>query len=47
MDIAPKGARTLSEMYRKTRDEAFGAEVKARIMLGYIRDSLGLPMTLI
>jgi aspartyl-tRNA(Asn)/glutamyl-tRNA(Gln) amidotransferase subunit A len=29
-----KGARTLSEMYRKTRDEAFGAEVKRRIMLG-------------
>jgi aspartyl-tRNA(Asn)/glutamyl-tRNA(Gln) amidotransferase subunit A len=27
-------ARTLSEMYRKTRDEAFGAEVKRRIMLG-------------
>ncbi len=26
--------RTLSEMYRKTRDEAFGAEVKRRIMLG-------------
>jgi aspartyl-tRNA(Asn)/glutamyl-tRNA(Gln) amidotransferase subunit A len=29
-----KGARTLSEMYRKSRDEAFGAEVKRRIMLG-------------
>jgi aspartyl-tRNA(Asn)/glutamyl-tRNA(Gln) amidotransferase subunit A len=29
-----KGARTLSEMYRRTRDEAFGAEVKRRIMLG-------------
>jgi len=27
-------ARTLSEMYRKTRDEALGAEVKRRIMLG-------------
>jgi aspartyl-tRNA(Asn)/glutamyl-tRNA(Gln) amidotransferase subunit A len=27
-------ARTLSEMYRKSRDEAFGAEVKRRIMLG-------------
>jgi aspartyl-tRNA(Asn)/glutamyl-tRNA(Gln) amidotransferase subunit A len=26
--------RTLSEMYRKSRDEAFGAEVKRRIMLG-------------
>jgi aspartyl-tRNA(Asn)/glutamyl-tRNA(Gln) amidotransferase subunit A len=29
-----KGARTLSDMYRKSRDEAFGAEVKRRIMLG-------------
>ncbi len=29
-----KNARTLSEMYRKTRDEAFGGEVKRRIMLG-------------
>jgi aspartyl-tRNA(Asn)/glutamyl-tRNA(Gln) amidotransferase subunit A len=27
-------ARGLSEMYRKTRDEGFGAEVKRRIMLG-------------
>jgi aspartyl-tRNA(Asn)/glutamyl-tRNA(Gln) amidotransferase subunit A len=27
-------ARTLSEMYRKTRDLGFGAEVKRRIMLG-------------
>jgi aspartyl-tRNA(Asn)/glutamyl-tRNA(Gln) amidotransferase subunit A len=27
-------ARTLSDMYRKTRDEGFGAEVKRRIMLG-------------
>ena len=27
-------ARTLSEMYRKTRDEGFGVEVKRRIMLG-------------
>src|SRR5579859_4735815 len=26
--------RTLSEMYRKSRDEAFGPEVKRRIMLG-------------
>jgi len=26
--------RTLSDMYRKTRDEGFGAEVKRRIMLG-------------
>jgi aspartyl-tRNA(Asn)/glutamyl-tRNA(Gln) amidotransferase subunit A len=29
-----KQAGTLSEMYRKSRDEAFGAEVKRRIMLG-------------
>lgn len=29
-----KQARTLSEMYRKSREEAFGAEVKRRIMLG-------------
>ena len=29
-----KQARTLSEVYRKSRDEAFGAEVKRRIMLG-------------
>jgi aspartyl-tRNA(Asn)/glutamyl-tRNA(Gln) amidotransferase subunit A len=29
-----KQARTLSEMYRRTRDESFGAEVKRRIMLG-------------
>jgi aspartyl-tRNA(Asn)/glutamyl-tRNA(Gln) amidotransferase subunit A len=27
-------ARMLSEMYRKTRDQGFGAEVKRRIMLG-------------
>ena len=29
-----KGARTLSEMYRRTRDAAFGTEVKRRIILG-------------
>jgi aspartyl-tRNA(Asn)/glutamyl-tRNA(Gln) amidotransferase subunit A len=29
-----KQSRTLSEMYRRTRDEGFGAEVKRRIMLG-------------
>ncbi|HWF05758.1 MAG TPA: Asp-tRNA(Asn)/Glu-tRNA(Gln) amidotransferase subunit GatA [Candidatus Angelobacter sp.] len=29
-----KGAHTLSDMYRKSRDEGFGAEVKRRIMLG-------------
>jgi aspartyl-tRNA(Asn)/glutamyl-tRNA(Gln) amidotransferase subunit A len=28
------GAKTLSEMYRRTRDAAFGTEVKRRIMLG-------------
>ena len=29
-----RGARTLAEMYRRTRDEGFGPEVKRRIMLG-------------
>jgi aspartyl-tRNA(Asn)/glutamyl-tRNA(Gln) amidotransferase subunit A len=29
-----KSARTLSDMYRKSRDESFGPEVKRRIMLG-------------
>jgi aspartyl-tRNA(Asn)/glutamyl-tRNA(Gln) amidotransferase subunit A len=29
-----KDANTLSQMYRKSRDEGFGAEVKRRIMLG-------------
>jgi aspartyl-tRNA(Asn)/glutamyl-tRNA(Gln) amidotransferase subunit A len=28
------GVRTLSEMYRRSRDQAFGREVKRRIMLG-------------
>jgi aspartyl-tRNA(Asn)/glutamyl-tRNA(Gln) amidotransferase subunit A len=28
------GARTLADLYRKSRDEGFGAEVKRRIMLG-------------
>ncbi len=32
--IRAKGAKTLSEMYRRTRDEGFGPEVKRRIMLG-------------
>src|SRR5207253_1615207 len=29
-----EGAETLREMYWRTRDEGFGAEVKRRIMLG-------------
>jgi aspartyl-tRNA(Asn)/glutamyl-tRNA(Gln) amidotransferase subunit A len=29
-----QGVRNLSEMYRRSRDEGFGAEVKRRIMLG-------------
>jgi aspartyl-tRNA(Asn)/glutamyl-tRNA(Gln) amidotransferase subunit A len=29
-----QGVKTLAEMYRRTRDEGFGAEVKRRIMLG-------------
>jgi aspartyl-tRNA(Asn)/glutamyl-tRNA(Gln) amidotransferase subunit A len=36
-----RGVKTLSEMYRRSRDQGFGAEVKRRILLGTYAPSAG------